>query len=188
MGKQYGCHHPPRHEDRHGRKDPQGRALARLDGPLQVLSVGPCTPADTPDGSPLGAKLLYLDIPSDMPGADARRRVSVQRRKPCANSHDHGDMPKHLPAELAKYVLYNLSKKSSPFHVTHDDVSTPLQRLEVEKITGHHLVCGGGGVIAMMYETHWTSRSRPPWEREVDLQLFRREILRYWAGTPNKHR
>ena len=48
-------------------------------GPYKVLAVGPCTPAETPDGSPLGAKLPYLDLPSDMPGADARRRVSVQR-------------------------------------------------------------------------------------------------------------
>ena len=67
-------------------------------GPYKVLAVGPCTPADTPDGSPLGAKLQYLGLPSDMPGADARRRVSVQRCKPCANPHDHGDMPKCLPA------------------------------------------------------------------------------------------
>ena len=37
----------------------------------KVLAVGPCHPADTPDCSPLGAKLLYLYIPSDMPGADA---------------------------------------------------------------------------------------------------------------------
>ena len=46
-------------------------------GPHKVLAVGPCTPVYAPDGSPLGDKLLYLDLPSDMPGADARRRVSV---------------------------------------------------------------------------------------------------------------
>ena len=56
-------------------------------GPYKVLVVGPCTPADTPDGSPLGAKLLYLDLPSDMPSADARRRVSVQRCKPLSLIH-----------------------------------------------------------------------------------------------------
>ena len=39
-----------------------------------------------------------------------------------------------------------------------------------------------------MYETHWTGLSRPSWERETDLQLFRHEILRYLAGTPNQHR
>ena len=47
-------------------------------GPYKVLVVGPCTPADTPDGSLLGAKLLYLDLPSGMPGTDAPQRVSVQ--------------------------------------------------------------------------------------------------------------
>ena len=68
--------------------------------PYKVLAVGPCTPADTPDGSLLSDKLLYLDLPFDMPGADARRRFSVQRCKPCANLHDHDDMPKHSRAGL----------------------------------------------------------------------------------------
>ena len=109
----------------------------KLTGPYKVLVVGPCTPANTPDCSPLGAKLLYLDLTSDMPGADARRRVSVQRCKPCANPHDHGDMPKYLLAMLTQYVFNNFSKKSPPHHVTQDDVSITLQGLEVENITGH---------------------------------------------------
>ena len=71
-----------------------------------------------------------------MPGADARRRVSVQRCKPCPNPHDRGDMPEYLPAGLTQYVL-NIINKSPPYHVTQGDVSTPLQRLEVEKIDGH---------------------------------------------------
>ena len=50
--------------------------------PYKVLAVDLCTPADASDGSPLGAKLLYLELPSDMPGADARRRVSVQAASP----------------------------------------------------------------------------------------------------------
>ena len=65
-------------------------------GPYKVLAVGPCTPADTPEGSPLGTKLLYLDLPSGMPGADAHRRVFVQRCKPCANPYDHANMPKSI--------------------------------------------------------------------------------------------
>ena len=69
-------------------------------GPYKVLTFDPCTPTDTPDGSPLGAKLLYLDLPSNMPGADAHWRVSVQCCKPCANSHDSGDIPQYLQAEL----------------------------------------------------------------------------------------
>ena len=60
-------------------------------GPYQLLAVGPCSSADNPGGSPFGTKLLYFDLSSDMPGADARRRVSVQHCKPCANPHDRGD-------------------------------------------------------------------------------------------------
>ena len=108
--------------------------------PYKVHAVGPRAPADTPDGSPLGAKLLYLDLPSDMPGADTRRRVSVQRCKPCANPHDQGDMPKYLTAGLTQYVLINFSKNPPPYHVTQDNISTSLQRLELEKITGHQPV------------------------------------------------
>ena len=89
-------------------------------GPYKVLAVGPCSCGDTPDGSPLGAKLLHLDLPSDMSGADSRRRVSVQRCKPGANSHDHGDMPKYLPAGLIQYVLNNFSKQPPTYHVTQD--------------------------------------------------------------------
>ena len=90
-------------------------------GPYKELAVGPCVPPDTPDGSPVGDKLLYLNLPPDVPGVDARRRVSVQRCKPCT-----GDMSKYLPASLTQYVLKNFSKKSLPYHVTQDDVSTPL--------------------------------------------------------------
>ena len=39
-----------------------------------------------------------------------------------------------------------------------------------------------------MCKTHWTGLSRPSWEREMDLQLSRQQILLYWAGTPNQHR
>ena len=53
------------------------KLLINWTGPYKVLAVGHCTHADTPDGSPLGDKLLYFDLPSDMPGADARRHVSV---------------------------------------------------------------------------------------------------------------
>ena len=63
-------------------------------------------------------------------------------------------MPKYLPADLMQYVLNNFSKKPPPYHVTQEDVSTPLQRLKVEKITGHQSVRDRGVVIAMMYETH----------------------------------
>ena len=87
-------------------------------------------------------------------------------------------MPKYLPAELTQYVLHNCSNKSHPYRVTQDDVSALLQRLEVEKITGHQSVRGRGGVIAVLYKMHWVGLSEPPWEREIDLHLSHSPILR----------
>ena len=40
----------------------------------------------------------------------------------------------------------------------------------------------------MLYKTHWAGLSEPFWERELDLQLSRTYILRYWADTPDQHR
>ena len=39
----------------------------------------------------------------------------------------------------------------------------------------------------MLYKTHWAGLSEPSWEREMDLQLSRSYIMRYWAGTPDQH-
>ena len=97
-------------------------------------------------------------------------------------------MPKYLPAGLTQYVLNNFSKKSPPYRITQDDVSAPLQRLEVEKISGHQSVRGRGGIMAVLYNTHWVGLSNPSWEPEMDLHLSRSHILRYWAGTPDQHR
>ena len=74
-------------------------------------------------------KILYLDLPSDMPGRDSNRRVSVIRCKPCRNPNDTDDMPSTcLPASLP----ISSSTKSPPYHVTLDEVSPPPERLEVE--------------------------------------------------------
>ena len=43
-------------------------------GPYNILALCPCPFSDTPHGSPLGDKLLYSDLPTDMPSADAHRR------------------------------------------------------------------------------------------------------------------
>ena len=47
--------------------------------------------------------------------------------------------------------------KVDPYHVTRVDVSAPLQRLEVENITGQKTVRGRGGVISLLYKTKWNS-------------------------------
>ena len=147
-------------------------------GPYKVLAVSPCSAAETPDASPHWSNLLYFDLPCYLLGSDARRRVAIERCKPCADPHDCGDLPKYLPAGLTQYVLNNFSKKSPPYHITQDDVSTPLQRLKVEQITGHRSVRGRGGVIAVVHKTHWAGLSEPSWEREMDLHLSRSHILR----------
>ena len=89
--------------------------------PYKVLAVGPCSTAETRDGPPLGDNLLYLDLPSNLPGSDAFRCVAIERCKPWANPHDSSDMPKYLPEGLTQYVLNNCSRKSPP----QDDVSAP---------------------------------------------------------------
>ena len=155
---------------------------------IKVLTVGPVPTSDVPDNGPPHDILLNLDLPSDLPGLDSIRRVSVERCKPCRSPDDTSDMPKYLPSHLTKYVLNSFSAKSIPFHVTLDDVSPPPERLEVEQITGHQLFRGRGGIIAVLYETHWVGLLSPSWERELDFHHSRRHILLYWSGTPTQHR
>ena len=107
-------------------------------GPFKILAAGPSPAADTPDGRPLGDKLLYLDLPSNLSDPAAKPRVTVARCKPCANPYDADDIPRHLPAGLTQYVLHAFATKSPPYHVTTDDVSTPPILIDVAKITGHH--------------------------------------------------
>ena len=87
-------------------------------GAYKIPAIGPCYAAKTPDGSPLGGNLLHLDLHSNLPGSDARRRVAIKRCKPCVNPHDSEDMPKYLPAGLTQYVLNNIPKKFPRHHVT----------------------------------------------------------------------
>ena len=89
--------------------------------------------------------------------------MAIERCKACANPHDSGDMPKYLSAWLTQYVLNIFSRKSSPYHVTQDDASTPPQRLEVEQITGYQSVRGQGGIIAVLHKTHWARLPEPSW-------------------------
>ena len=156
-------------------------------GPFKILAAGPSPAADTPDGRPLGDKLLYLDLPSNISGPAAKPRVTVARCKPCANPYDADDIPRHLPAGLTQYVPHAFATKSPPYHVTTDDVSTPPILIDVAKITGHQCVRGRGGAIAVLYEIHWNGILRPTWEREMDLQTFRHLILAYWANGPDHH-
>ena len=136
---------------------------------------------------PTRRQLLYLDLPSNLSSSAAKPRVPVARCKPCANSYDADNMPRHRPADLAQYVLHAFATKSPPYHVTTDDVATPPILIDIAKITGHQCVRGRGDDIAVLYETHWNGLLRPTWERELDLRAFRHHILSYWAAGPAQH-
>ena len=156
-------------------------------GPFKIVAVGPSAAATQPDGRPLGDKLLYLDLPSDLSGPAAKPRVTMARCKPYANPYDADDMPRHLPAGLTQYVLHAFVTRSPPYHVTTDDIATTPIFIDVAKITGHQCVRGRGGAIPVLYETHWESLLRPTWERELDFQAFHHHILSYWAAGPAQH-
>ena len=156
-------------------------------GPFKIIAVGPSSATSNPDGLPLGDKLLYLGLPSNLLGPAAKPRVTVARCKPCANPYDADDIRRHLPAGLTQYVLHAFVTKSPSYHVTTDDVSTAPTLIDVAKITGHQCVRGRGGAIAVLSETHWNGILRPKWERELDLQAFRHLILAYWANGPDHH-
>ena len=132
----------------------EAKLVLNWTGPYKTLAVDRCSAAETRDGSPLGSNFLCLDLPSNLHGSHARRRVAIERYKPSANPHDSRDMPKYRPSRPTQYMPNNIFKKSPPYHVTQDDVSNPLQRLEVEQITGHQAVRGRDGAIAVLYKTH----------------------------------
>ena len=170
-------------EDGHGRQGPLGQALAQLDGAIQIPRSWSLLLRLLPRTAPLPALRSYISIyPPTCPA----------RMLACAfGCNTAGPVPTPTTVATCRSSgqrATTFSKKSPPYHGTQDDVSIPLQRLEVDKITGHQSVRGRGGVIAVMHETDWTELSRPSWEREMDLQLSRHEILRYLAGTPNQHR
>lgn len=79
--------------------------------PFVILAVGPCLKA--PDRISLAAKLLFLDLPSDLPGTASKRRVSVVRCKPCLNPHDADDMPRFVPAGLIQVCSEQLHDQMS---------------------------------------------------------------------------
>ena len=104
MNLQHRCYHLPNAKS--GTDAKVLREKLNWTGPFKTLAVGPSPSDFTPSGFPLAAKLLYLDLPSDMPGPDAHCQVSVARCKP-AIIPDTTDLPRYLPAGLTQYVLNN---------------------------------------------------------------------------------
>ena len=69
-------------------------------GPFKVLAEDPTPTSNTPDNSLLQGKLLFVDLPSDLPGRDSKSRVPVKRCKACHNPNDADDISKHLLEDL----------------------------------------------------------------------------------------
>ena len=87
----YCFHHPPGCEGNTDAKVLKAKLTLNWTGPYEVLAVGPCSSTETPDDSPLGDNLLYLDLPSDLPGSDARWRVAIERLQvKCPNTYRRG--------------------------------------------------------------------------------------------------
>ena len=110
--------------------------------------------------------------------------MSAVRCKPRANPHDSSELPLFPPAGLTPYVLNTYAYKSPAYHVTEDDVTTSIDRLEVDNITSHRPERVRGGVVTVLYETHWKGLLQPSSEREMGLQHFRQHVLGSWAATP----
>ena len=161
------------------RRGSEIEAIAQLTGPFKILAVDPSLSDSTPDDRPLADKLLYMDLPNDMPGPDAHCRVSVARCKPCTNPHDTTHLSRHLSTGLTQYVLSNYTTKSPPFDVTTDDVSVPVERLKFDKISSHRSARGRGEAMTVPYEAHRKGLLRPSWERESNLLHSRQHILEY---------
>ena len=134
-----------------------------------------------PDGRSLGAHLLYLNLPNDIPGPGAHCRVSVARFKPCTNPHNTTNLPRYLPAGLSQHVLNNYTTKSPPVHATADDVSVPAEYLEIDKMPATSPYKAGAesspfsSLCRHLGNVNWTS-STP------------QHILEYWAGAPQQLR
>lgn len=93
-------------------------------GPFKVSAVGLSSAAGTPDGQPLGDKLLYPNLPSNLSGLAAKPLITAACCTPCANPYDADNMPPHL--------LANASTITMPlYHITLDDVSTPAIFIEI---------------------------------------------------------
>ena len=83
---------------RHGLERPVIIRISYLLGGLNIC-LGGSPPIDS-----------LTDVVPDLPGSDARRRVAIERCKPCASPHASGDMPKYLPAGLTQYPINTLTE------------------------------------------------------------------------------
>lgn len=87
---------------------------------------------------------MYLELPSGSSRPTLKPRMSVMRRKSCANTHDDSDRPPHLSAGLVAFVFNRFATKPPLFHATAEDVGSHprIERVELGTILSHRFACG----------------------------------------------
>ena len=94
-------------------KVPKEKLSLNWTGPFKILAVGPAPAADTPDGRPLGDKLLYLDLPSNRLGPAAKPRVMWHAASP-ATTHTMPTTFPDISLPGLHSMSYTLSRPSRP--------------------------------------------------------------------------
>ena len=79
-------------------------------------------------------------------------------------------------------MLHPFTNKPPPFHPTAEDVVKSGIPVDIY-ITGHQLVRGRGGELAVMHETHCEGLFSITWGRKIDLKNVSWHILEYWIST-----
>lgn len=125
----------------------------KLDNSFQNPSGWSLLLCDTPAASPLSHNVLYMSLPSNLPGSDGRWLEGIKRCKPCASPDDSSDMLKYLTAGQTGTRLTTFTT-SCLRTISQDDAGALLKSLEVEMILGHQSVRGRDGVIAVLCMTH----------------------------------
>lgn len=97
-----------------------------------ALSMFSPSTSNTPYNRPGQKKLLYLDLPSNIPERDPTRRVFRRSVHAPSKPRGHHHIPEHPPGDLKNYVFDSLAAKFSLQRVTLNDISPPLARPEVE--------------------------------------------------------
>ena len=159
----------------HDRAEPIGTPILRP----------PSTPGDTPAAP---TKLDALNDVDELKFADSVARFSHadwergrQLAPTCLAEVRYtttGRPPAQSPDLLSRYPSNKLSFLSDTQELTNEG------RLHTR---GDHSSVTRGGVISVIYKTHWLGLSEQCWGWEMGLQHSRNHILCYWAGKPDQH-
>ena len=140
LAVRFGCYDPSRFQGRSSSRrsrrcsGSQGKAFPQKDWSLKTLAVDPLDSA--PDHRPLAVKLLYLDLPSDIPRSiySTRRQWYIPNNQRNQNSRKRGggvrpDKNKKKRQRSTNDVKHELEQKSTRERndQAHNDIA-PMKR------------------------------------------------------------